>query len=109
MDRIDYALVCVNGRGIPMAYQTCKELDAESVYIQYGGAFPSNSPINRVETFRLFLEWYSKKYKRVSFLVENTNRAMLKLALKFDFLIIGVRVFKNYILLEHGLEFNKGE
>lgn len=107
MDRIDYALMVESDAGLPLQYCTCRELDAESVYFQYGGSFPGTkgSP-KSVRCMELILDWAEfAGYKRVSFLVENTNEAMLKLALRCGFLITGLRHFKGHILLEHLKEF----
>lgn len=106
-DRIDFAMLCV-GNGRPCAYVTCRELDPDTVYWQFGGAFP--------ETRGTLLSWkcYEKmnemirgKYKRITTLIENNNIVMLKFAMKMGYRIIGVRNFKGSILLEHLLEFDK--
>lgn len=108
-DRIDYALLAVNEANVPMGFITCREHDAESVYWQFGGAFPGTE--KSVHTLRAYLagvEWTKAKYKRVWTLIENTNAPMLKLAAKVGFKITGVRNFKGSILVEHLLEFEGG-
>jgi RimJ/RimL family protein N-acetyltransferase len=107
MDRIDYALVVESDAGIPMQYATCREHDSESVYFQYGGSFPGTkgSP-KSLRCMEKIMEWAEfAGYKRISFLVENTNEAMLKLALRCGFLITGIRNYKGRVLLEHIKEF----
>jgi len=107
-DRIDFALVVESEHGIMMQYGTCREVDAESLYIQYGGSFPgTKGSVNSHRCFEAILTWAREQgYRRVSFLVENTNEPMLKLALRTGFLIVGIRNFrKKSILLEHVKEF----
>lgn len=107
MDRIDFTLLVESGSGIPMQYATCRELDKESLYFQYGGSFPgTKGTINSVRCMEKIIEWAEfAGYKRISFLIENTNEAMLKLAIRTGFLITGIRNFKGLILVEHLKEF----
>lgn len=107
MDRIDFALVVESESGVAMQFATCKEQDSESLYIQYGGAFPgTKGTIKSLRAFEEIMAWAAGAgYRRLSFLVENTNEAMLKLALHTGFLITGIRHFKGMILLEHLKEF----
>ncbi len=110
MERIDYALLVESESGVPMQYATCRELDSESLYFQYGGSFPGTkgSP-KSVRCMQKLLEWSEfAGFRRVAFLVENTNEAMLKLAMHCGFLITGIRNFKGLILLEHVKEFPSG-
>jgi hypothetical protein len=103
-NRIDFALL-VHENNVPLAYGTCREFDAHTVYFQFGGAFPSAK--NTVKSFKAYLkilEAASSHYKRATTLIENTNIPMLKFAMKAGFLITGVRNFKGSILLEHLLE-----
>lgn len=108
-DRIDYALLAHDPttRGV-LGYVTVKELDHESVYWQYGGAFPNIEKGTLVmRTYLQFTEVMREKYKRVTTLVENTNVSYLKLAMKVGFRIIGVRMFKGSILVELLLDFEE--
>lgn len=107
MDRIDYALLAhdpdVKG---PLAYVTIRELDADSVYWQYGAAFPTIAKgIHVVGIYQRFVDYMRESYKRITTLVENTNVAYLRLAMKVGFRIIGVRMFKGTILVELLLDF----
>jgi len=111
--RIDFALVVENEHGVPMQFVTCRELDSDSVYCQFGGSFPSALGTGQtIHGGQLMLEWLEKEagYRRVSFLVENTNAAMLKLAMQCGFLIMGVRADSHLhiTLLEHVKEFPHG-
>jgi hypothetical protein len=107
MDRIDFALVVESEHEIPLQYASCRELSADSLFLQYGGSFPgTKGTISSLRCFEELLTWARDAgYKRISFLVENTNLAMLKLALTTGFLITGVRNHKGAILLEHVKEF----
>lgn len=110
LDRIDYALMVESDSGIPMQYATCRELDSESLYFQYGGSFPgTKGSIRSLRCMEKIIEWASfYGYRRISFLVENTNEAMLKLGMRCGFIICGIRNFKGLILLEHVKEFPNG-
>lgn len=102
MNRIDFALVVVNGlTNKPAGFCTVRELDSESVYWQYGGAFPETIGTIWVATcYQAFIDWCRGKYKRITTLVSNENIAYLKLCMKYGFRIIGVRVFKDEIFVE---------
>lgn len=100
MDRIDYALVLKDEKGL-CGYCTCRELDDESVYWQYGGAFPGTHGTSKaVEVYMILVEWAHEKYKRITTLVENENVRYLKLAMHAGFRIIGCRNFGGKILVE---------
>lgn len=109
-ERIDFALLVESSSGVPMQYATCRELDSESVYFQYGGSFPgTKGSISSLRCMEKIIEWAEfAGYRRIAFLVENTNEAMLKLAMRCGFLIVGLRTFKGLILLEHVKEFPRG-
>lgn len=102
IERIDYALLFVDSGNVPAAYITCKELDSESLYWQYGGVFQAFR--HSITAFRILeqaTEWSRERYKNVGFRVENDNLSMLKCAMKVGYRIIGVRIFEGTILLEH--------
>lgn len=104
-DRIDYALLCVS-QDIPRMYVTCREYDHETVYFQYGGAFPgTRQTVMSWTCFAAITNFVARTYKRVAMLIENTNTVMLKFAMKIGYRIIGVRCFAGSVLLEHLLEF----
>ena len=103
VDRIDFALVAHDDEAqLPCGYMTVRELDAESVYWQYGGAFPSiKGSIYSARCYEEFIKWHKlMKYKTVTTLVENDNLPYLKLAMHYGFRIIGVRIFKGNVLVE---------
>lgn len=103
-ERLSFALLAVHDE-VPAAYVTCQELDSETVYWQYGGMFPSvKGTINAFRAYQSLVRTCFDSYPRVCFRVENKNLPMLKFALKLGFEIVGVRVYKGKIFLEHVLE-----
>ena len=84
LDRIDYALLVVDEK--PQAYVTVREIDSESAYFQYGGAFPeTKGTAASYECWKTVLGWAQEHYKRINFLVENDNKPMLRMAMSADF------------------------
>lgn len=109
-DRIDYAMLFLakeEGKpDLPVGYVTCREHDHETVYWQYGGAMPdTKGSVVSVQAFKAGLDWAKLHYKRVTLVVENTNRPMLKMAFHTGFTIHGVRTYNNFVMLEHMKEF----
>ncbi len=107
-DRIDYALICADAENIPQCYLTARELDHETVYWQFGGAFPpATKSILAWTIYNAFIEFErSAGRKRIQTYVENTNTAYLKFAMKAGFRIIGTRTVKGTVLLDHVLDFD---
>lgn len=107
MDRIDFALLGVKD-GIVQHYCTVKELDFESCYWQYGGQFPSAKDHLSVSSYKDMAEWcFNEGYKRVTTYIQNTNSAMMRIALKVGFIIVGVRYFHGEVYVEFLLEKNE--
>lgn len=105
-DRIDFALLAVEDL-VPIGYITCREIDAHTLYWQFGGAFPgTKDTIKSFSAYQAMVRYASERYKRVATYIENTNRVMLKMAGRCGFLITGIRVFDGDILVEHCLEFH---
>lgn len=108
-DRIDFALLGIGHDNRPSGYITCRETDSETLYWQFGGAFPSvKGTALSYRAYEEFLNWTKSRYKRVYTLIENTNNTMLRMAGKIGFLITGIKVFDSKILLEHLMEFKNG-
>jgi RimJ/RimL family protein N-acetyltransferase len=101
MDRIDFALLMLNYEML-QGYITCRELDKESLYWQFGGAFPSaHSTIRSSLAYDEAIRWCKEQgYKRITTLVENENVRYLKMAMHYGFRIIGCRFFDGKILVE---------
>lgn len=104
MNRIDFAIMTVN-EGIPQTFMTARELDSETVYMQYGGSFPSaKGTVTSFTSYSLIVDYLLSKYKRITTLIENTNFPMMKFANKKGLLVVGIRYFKGQIFLEHLIE-----
>lgn len=108
-DRIDYAILLIDdSHDVAAGYITCREIDGETLYWQFGGAFPgTKGTIKSFQLYQFALNWCQGRYKRVTTLIENTNTVMLKMAMKVGFRVIGVRSFKGAILLEHLIDFEE--
>jgi len=106
LDRIDYALLVVDDEA-PLAYCTVREVDKATAYMQYGGAFPSLAKYKVLSAYLLMMKHLAGNYIRGTTLIENTNLGMLKMAMKAGWLIKGLRVFDQSILLEHQINFEK--
>jgi hypothetical protein len=106
-ERIDFAMVAINETD-PLAYSTCKEHDSRTVYMQFGGAFPSaKGGILAYRAFEAGIHYLTCKYERIQMVIKNTNNAMLKMAQKAGFLIVGVKLLNNEVLVEHLLIANR--
>lgn len=102
MDRIDFALLMINPLNErPGGYCTVRELDRDSVYLQYGGSFPeTEKTISVAVLYSAMIDWLRERYQRVTTLVSNQNVGYLKLCMKYGFRIIGVRCFQNEVFVE---------
>ena len=99
-DRCDYALLAEE-KDTLIGYVTVRELDAESAYWQFGGAFPPGVKSHKiVEAHLLGVHYMSSRYKRITTLIENDNYACLKLSFHHGFKIIGCRMFGGQVLVE---------
>lgn len=105
-DRIDFALM-VRSDEAPLGYVTCRETSADSVYWQFGGAFPSSrGTVLSWLSYNEFVNYCRGKYRSITTMIENVNTPMLRMAMKVGFLIIGSRAIGGRIYLEHLLEFS---
>lgn len=101
-DRIDFALLVKTERDQWCGYATCREHDHESLYWQYGGAFPGTKDSSlSFPAYRAIAEHCQARYKRITTLVENTNLVYIKFLMKVGFRIVGVKMFGGKILLEN--------
>jgi len=103
-DRISYALLAHDGDNA-IGYVTCRELDHESVYWQFGGALKEYRGVKAVRGLEAFLTYAEGKYKRITGLVENNNVQTMTIAMKKGFRVIGIRNINGKILLEMLKEF----
>jgi hypothetical protein len=104
INRIDFALLCLLD-GTLQTYVTVKEMDAESLYWQYGGAFPTaKKSLVAFRCFQKLIEYcFDEGYKRISLYVKNDNFSMLKFVMSHTFTIVGMRTIAG----DTFLEFNK--
>lgn len=110
LDRANFALLVVDDNNAPSGYVSCVEMDAETIYWQHGGALPNyRSTLYALQGYRKLIEWCRADYKRITTRIENTNLAMLKMALKVGFLIQGTYIHKGQVFLELCLELEKGD
>lgn len=107
-DRIDYALIAEHASHGIFGYVTCRDHDEDTVYWQFGGAFPNAAKKKlAVDGYRAFIRWTMERYDRIYTFIENNNVTMLKLAMHHGFKVVGVRNYEGKILLEHVLDFKK--
>jgi len=101
MDRISFAIASFEDE-VPFGYVTVRELDSESVYWQYGGAFKScEKSVKVLKHYQGYINFCKEAgYKRISTYIQNTNLPMLKMAMHCGFRIIGVRLFQNEVFCE---------
>ena len=109
-NRVDFSLLATDENDTPLGYIAVQEVDAETVYWQFGGSFESmRGTILSYQACVCALEWTKSRYKRVWLRVRNDNLPMLKLAMKTGFRIVGVKNCQGQILVEHELEFGGTE
>lgn len=107
-DNISYALLAKEGEELT-GYLTAREVDRETVYWQFGGAFPGTRGTTRtVRTYEALVNWTRERYKRIVTFVLNTNIAYLRLAMASGFLISGIKYYEKTVLVELSLDFRGG-
>lgn len=101
LEKCDFVLICRDDDLEAVGFITCHEMDGETLYWQHGGAAKKiKNSIHVSSHYVHFIKWSIERYKRITTRIENTNTAMLRLALKCGFLIYGIWNFKNKIYLE---------
>lgn len=105
-ERIDFALLAVTQEDEPISYLTARELDSDTLYWQFGGAFVKfrGTPYS-FKSYEAFVEWTKARYKRVVTYIENSNVKMLRMAMAVGYRITGIRNYHGDVLLEHTMEF----
>lgn len=104
LDRVDLARIVIH-KGEVGGFITCKEMDAETCYIQHGGVYPNfEKSLHVLRGYMALLNDIKSMYKIVWTRVENTNIPMLKMALSQGFIINGCSKVKNKLYLELILE-----
>lgn len=109
LDRADFTLLVLDDNGDASGYVSCIEMDSETVYWQHGGATPQyQKTIYAIQGYRKLIEWCRTDYRRITTRIENTNLAMLKMALHIGFIIQGTYNHKGQVFLELCLELEQG-
>lgn len=105
-DRIDFALIVEHEETFePLGYMVCREHDAKTLYLQFGGAFRgARSTSLSYKGYVCALDWCKARYERIITKIDNKNSVMLKFAAKAGFLIVGVNNYNGTILLEHQMK-----
>lgn len=106
LERIDFAMIMTMKETDQLiSYATAQKVDEQTIYLQYGGAFPTykGTPITFL-SFKEMLTHLKLKYSKIVTLVENNNYPMLRFYMKEFFLITGIRYFGEHILLENSYE-----
>lgn len=93
-ERINYALVCRNEKYGLIGYSTILELDAESAFMQNGGALKHVPEFIVGKSYLLMVKFLKNKYAVIKTTIFNTNIRMLKLASRAGFIIHGVEYYK---------------
>lgn len=92
MNRIDYAMLVHNEKE-PCCYATIIELDAQSAYMQHGGAFPSVAKgVFTVKGYMTIVNQLKTKYKKISTKIHTKNNSMLRMALAAGLEVTGLDV-----------------
>jgi hypothetical protein len=104
---VDFAVLAVETEtDTPLTYVTCKELDDETVYWSYGGAFPET--IGTTKTWSAYKVMTKKMadmgYRKILKRVKNTNHTMMKFALRMGYTVIGIRHIEDSTMVELMME-----
>jgi RimJ/RimL family protein N-acetyltransferase len=108
VDRVDFAIVAFENND-PVAYMTCYEHDAVTLYLQHGGKMPDKSPSQAFKAYSMMLSrvielgYYYLKTK-----IENKNTAMLRVALKAGWRVCGTTTFKDKLFVECSMDIDGG-
>lgn len=110
VERIDFGyLVADSAKKELRIYSTFYEMDNESVYLTFGGAFPPSRGIgNTPAAFGALLAHLGTLgYKSVHWHCKNTNGPMIKLGARVGALIVGISTTPRAVLLEHTVNLKK--
>jgi hypothetical protein len=104
IERVDYALLVIKD-DVPMVYATIREHDSATAYLSHGGSLPSaKGTTASFAAYMYVIKYLCGKYDVLSTRIQNTNKPMLKFAMKAGFIIDGISYHKNKVYLEHILE-----
>ena len=107
---IDYALVIVDEENnTPCGYVTVKDMKNGICYWQHGGVFEGvKGTPKSFKVYQFAVNWAKDKYEKVFTMIENKNIAMLKFALSVGFIIIGMKLVSDKLILALCLDCKKG-
>lgn len=108
-DCIDFALITIDTTSDKVVtYVTIREYDKDYAHWYWGGSFPDyRGTISAYRAMEAILDWMKVNYKKMSYFTQNTNYAMIKFGVTKKFQIVGMRLAKDGLLLEHVIEFDK--
>lgn len=105
LNTFDYALVCCDDKEI-FSYATIIEMDADTAYMQHGGAMPNCLGTTKVlKTYKALIDTLKANYKRISTRIQNTNVAMIKLALSQGLIVVGCDCYPDGVFLHFAYGF----
>lgn len=94
-------ILAVYADGVLGGYITCLEIDATTVYVQYGGVFPNfEKTIHVVPGYVKLISWLRENYSLANTKIENVNLAMFKLALQVGFLVTGTHFHEGRLFVD---------
>lgn len=95
----DFALVVADEDQV-FAYATIIEMDAETAYMQHGGAMPNvKGTTGSKKAYAGMIAWLKARYKRITTRIENKNVAMLKFAMSEGLLINGCDLYRSSVFV----------
>lgn len=100
-ERVDFGLLASTHADKLIGYATCREEDSRVVYMQYGGALPEARQTTNVwYAYNQLVKYLAERYPTITTRIENTNKPMIRMAMRVGFLITGVRMWDGKVLLE---------
>lgn len=103
-EECDYAFFFTMEDDTPLGFVTVKDR-GEGAYLQFGGMFDvhKGTPY-AMRMFECVLRSLQEKTKVITMKVKNTNTPMLRLALKCDFIPVGINYWKScvFVTLQRG-------
>lgn len=101
IERIDFALLVTDENNDPVGYATCYEENSRVCYMQAGGSFKKHrSMFYNLKAYKMMIDWILERYARITTRISNVNKSMLKMAIQCDFVISGMRLWNENLLLE---------
>lgn len=97
----DFVVLVTNEDKDKVCYSTVKELDKETVYLNFGGTFSKFRGKGLTnECFNKIVSCLKDKYKRLGLTCRTKNIPMIKVGLNEGFEIVGMRMVYGFVNLE---------